>query len=92
MSHRIKRFAEFAIFALFYRFVVLDSISGLFGHQVDTKLDTKSGHRNDFFSLPEIAPFWCPRSPLAGVFVPLALPGSASLVSRLIALQERAKQ
>jgi hypothetical protein len=42
MSHRIKRFATFAIFACFYRFAAMDSISGLFGHQVDTKLDTKT--------------------------------------------------
>ena len=47
MSHRIKRFAAFAIFAFFYPFAALDSISGLFGHQVDTKLDTKTDQRND---------------------------------------------
>jgi hypothetical protein len=41
MSHRIKLFAAFAIFARFYHFAVVDSISGLFGHQMDTKLDTK---------------------------------------------------
>jgi hypothetical protein len=42
ISHRIKRFAAFAIFASFYLFATVDSISGLFGHQMDTKLDTKT--------------------------------------------------
>jgi hypothetical protein len=42
MSHRIKRFAAFAIFARFYHFAAVDSIPGLFGHQMDTKLDTKT--------------------------------------------------
>jgi hypothetical protein len=41
MSHRIKRFAAFAIFALFYHFAAVDSILGLGGHHVDTKVDTK---------------------------------------------------
>jgi len=47
MSHRIKRFAAFAIFALFYHFVAVDSILGLGGHHVDTKVDTKTITRND---------------------------------------------
>src|ERR1700679_3085898 len=47
MSHRIKRFAAFAIFALFYHFAAVDSILGLGGHHVDTKVDTKNHHRND---------------------------------------------
>ena len=47
MSHRIRRFAAFAIFALFYHFAAVDSISGLGGHHVDTKVDTKNHHRND---------------------------------------------
>jgi hypothetical protein len=34
MSHRIKRFAAFAIF---YHFAAVDSILGLGGHHVDTK-------------------------------------------------------
>jgi hypothetical protein len=42
MSHRIKRFAAFAIFALFYHFAAVDSILGLGGHHVDTKVDTKT--------------------------------------------------
>ena len=46
-SHRIKRFAAFAIFARFYLFVALDSISNLFGHQMDTKQDTRPFKRND---------------------------------------------
>ena len=46
-SHRIKRFADFAIFALFYHFAAVDSISGFGGHHVDTKVDTKSDQRND---------------------------------------------
>ena len=49
MSHRIKRFAAFAIFALFYHFAAVDSISGLGGHHVDTKVDTKTHHSNDKF-------------------------------------------
>ena len=55
MSHRIKRFAAFAIFASFYLFAVVDSISGLLGHQMDTKLDTKFVRRNGFLSLSKIA-------------------------------------
>jgi hypothetical protein len=51
MSHRIKRFAEIAIFASFYLFAVVDSILGFRGHHVDTK----SVQPNDFFSLPKIA-------------------------------------
>ena len=47
MSHRIKRFAAFAIFALFYHFAAVDSILGFRGHHVDTKVDTKSDQRND---------------------------------------------
>jgi hypothetical protein len=47
MSHRIKRFAAFAIFALFYHFAAVDSILGFGGHHVDTKVDTKNRHRND---------------------------------------------
>jgi hypothetical protein len=47
MSHRIKRFAAFAIFALFYHFAAVDSILDLGGHHVDTKVDIKSGQRND---------------------------------------------
>ena len=38
MSHRIKRFAGVAIFASFYPFAAVGSISGLFGHQMDTKI------------------------------------------------------
>ena len=47
MSHRIKRFAAFAIFALFYHFAAVDSISGLCGHHVDTKVDTKISEPNN---------------------------------------------
>jgi hypothetical protein len=43
MSHRIKRFAVFAVFARFYHFVAADSILGVFwtpnGHQ--------TGHQNE---------------------------------------------
>jgi hypothetical protein len=42
MSRRIRRFAAFAIFAIFYLIAAVDTISGLFGHQVDTKRDTKT--------------------------------------------------
>src|SRR5208337_267605 len=42
MSHRIKRFAAFAIFALFYHFAAVDSILSFGGHHVDTKVDTKT--------------------------------------------------
>ena len=34
MSHRIKRLAAFAIFALFYHFAAVDSIFGHGGHQI----------------------------------------------------------
>jgi hypothetical protein len=57
MSHRIKRFAAFAIFARFYRFAAVVSISGLFGHQVDTKLDTKTVPATTKLSLPDVWPF-----------------------------------
>ena len=40
MSHRIKRFAAFAIFALFYHFAAVDSILGFYRHQTDTKTST----------------------------------------------------
>ena len=53
MSHRIKRFAAFAIFALFYHFAAVDSISGLGGHHVDTKVDTKTITATTRLSLPE---------------------------------------
>ena len=39
----IRESAAFAIFALFYHFVALDSISGLFGHQAGHQ----NHHRND---------------------------------------------
>jgi len=38
----MKRFAVFSIFASFYLFAAMDTISVLFGHQMDTKLDTKT--------------------------------------------------
>jgi hypothetical protein len=67
MSHRIKRFAAFAIFARFYHFVAMDSISVLFGHQVDTKLDTKTITATTKLSLSDELVFWCPgRSLTAG--------------------------
>ena len=47
MSHRIKRFAAFAIFALFYLIAAVDSILGLGGHHVDTKVDTKISEPNN---------------------------------------------
>ena len=53
MSHRIKRFAAFAIFALFYHFAAVDSILGFGGHHVDTKVDTKISHRNNKSSLSD---------------------------------------
>jgi len=53
MSHRIKRFAAFAIFALFYHFAAVDSILGLGGHHVDTKVDTKTTTATTRLSLPE---------------------------------------
>ena len=37
MSHRIKRFAAFAIFALFYLVAAVDLILGIYRHQTDTK-------------------------------------------------------
>jgi hypothetical protein len=38
MSHRVKRFAEVAIFAWFYLFAAMDSILGFYRHQIDTKI------------------------------------------------------
>ena len=64
MSHRIKRFAAFAIFALFYHFAAVDSILGFGGHHVDTKLDTKTSHRNDKIKSIRSDRFWCPRFPV----------------------------
>ena len=43
MSHRIKRFAAFAIFASFYLFAAVDSILGFGGHQGGHQ----NRHRND---------------------------------------------
>jgi hypothetical protein len=40
MSHRIKRFAAFAIFARFYLVAAVDSILGFYRHQADTKTST----------------------------------------------------
>jgi hypothetical protein len=37
MSHRIKRFVAFAIFAIFYLVATVDSILGFHRHQTDTK-------------------------------------------------------
>jgi hypothetical protein len=47
MSHRIKRFAAFATFALFYHFAAEGSILGFRGHHVDTKVDTKTSQANN---------------------------------------------
>src|SRR5580693_8898027 len=40
MSHRIRRFAAFAIFARFYLVAAVDSILGFYRHQTDTKTST----------------------------------------------------
>ena len=53
MSHRIKRFAAFAIFAIFYHFAAVDSILTLGGHHVDTKVDTKTITATTRSILPE---------------------------------------
>ena len=55
ISHRIKRFAAFAIFALFYHFAAVDSILGLGGHQ--------NRHRNDRIKSTRTSRIWCPVSP-----------------------------
>ena len=47
MSHKIREFIAFAIFALFYHFAAVDSILGFYRHQIDTKEDTKNHHGND---------------------------------------------
>ena len=65
MSRRIKRFAAFAIFALFYHFAAVDSILGLSGHHVDTKVDTKTVTATTIVSLPEETAFRCPQFPVA---------------------------
>src|ERR1700723_3146375 len=49
MSHRIKRFAAFAIFARFYLVAAVDSILGFYRHQTDTKTSTATTRS----SLPE---------------------------------------
>jgi hypothetical protein len=41
MSHRIREFAAFAIFALFYHIAAVDSILGFYRHQTDTKKTPK---------------------------------------------------
>ena len=64
MSHRIKRFAAFAIFAFFYHFAALDSNSGLGGHHVDTKVDTKTHHSNDKFKSTRRGRIGGPRFPV----------------------------
>ncbi len=60
MSHRIKRFAAFAIFACFYHFAAVDSILGFYRHQTDTKTTTATTR----LSLPDECPIWC-LSPLS---------------------------
>jgi hypothetical protein len=56
MSHRIKRFAAFAIFASFYLFAAVDSILGFGGHHVDTKITTATTE----LSLSDEQGFWRP--------------------------------
>jgi hypothetical protein len=65
MSHRIKRFAAVAVFAHFYLFAAMDSISGLFGHQMDTKVDTKTITATTKLSLSDELVFWCPGGSLS---------------------------
>jgi hypothetical protein len=60
MSHRIKRFAAFAIFASFYLFAAVDSILGFGGHHVDTKVDTKITTATTELSLSDEQGFWRP--------------------------------
>ena len=66
MSHRIKRFAEVAVFASLYLFAAVDPISEHFGHQMDTKLDTKTVTATTRLSLSERWHPWCPLAPLTG--------------------------
>ena len=60
MSHRIKRFAEVAIFASFYLFAAVEPILGLGGHHVDTKLGTKLPRQRQVKVYQTESKFWCP--------------------------------
>ncbi len=53
MSHRIKRFLAFAIFALFYLVAGLDSILSLLGRQ--------ENQPNDEIKSSRRCAFWCPH-------------------------------
>lgn len=79
MSHRIKRFVAFAIFASFYPFAAVDPILARFGHHVDTKLDTKLDTKSvtatTRLSLPDESGFWCPFAPLSEEKNPFRLSG-----------------
>jgi hypothetical protein len=56
----MKRFAVFSIFASFYLFAAVDSISVFFGDQMDTKLDTKTTTATTKSSLADEQVLWCP--------------------------------
>jgi len=48
VKHHIESsVSQLSLFSLGSTFVALDSISNLFGHQVDTKQDTKPSKRNN---------------------------------------------
>jgi len=70
----MRGFVAFAIFAPFYLFAVVDSILGFRGHHVDTKVDTKSGQRNDRIKSIRYALFFGVHAPqFTGVFQALSL-------------------
>ena len=84
MSHRIKRFAAFAIFALFYHFVAVDSILGSWT-PVDTKVDTKTGQPQRQNQVYQMRGIWCPLPGHQGETFPgsNAWPGPLRLENQL---------
>lgn len=69
MSHRIKRFAAFAIFALFYHFAAVDSILGFYRHQTDTKKTPKPPQQRQDKVYQMKDENWCPLPPSRGAKV-----------------------
>ena len=76
MSHRIKRFSAFAIFALFYHFAAVDSILGFGGHHVDTKVDTKTATATTEISLSDELHSLVFVRPFTGVKIGIAVGSS----------------
>jgi hypothetical protein len=58
----VSQLSLFRYFAIFYHFAAIDSILGLGGHHVDTRVDTKEPHQITGSSLSDEADSWRPVS------------------------------